>query len=401
MLNPNAVAEIRRISGKGEKLESIHGLPICKSVIKLEEADHSTVVAQEDESYIHMREPARIIGKPFDEACLNGIAAQTLSIPKKKLFLIRDCCVVGNNAVLDRHQRLYAPESVRNSNFHEYLARNHHNHDGFVLESDSNPTATYVRKRDPLTFSQRALFLHNLEPGNYGSFIFRQLPQMVFVQMSNADFDCYIVPEKTNWLTDALHLFGLPSLPIYSVREVSGDNFKEILICNSFDAEGAMSPSSIDNIRRISGAFVSSNASAQDIFVSRQLWAGIRPNYRTLLNESELIGIFKDAGFKTIYPETLSLQDQMQIFANARRIVGPSGSGMLNVVFSQPHSKVLDMESFTYTVRQHAKIYSSSGVNYAFAFGELDSTDSQIPLMRKWSLPVALARTGFDWLMGG
>jgi hypothetical protein len=71
---------------------------------------------------------------------------------------------------------------------------------------------------------------------------------------------------------------------------------------------------------------------------------------------------------------------------------------MLNSVFSRPGAKVLDVESFTYTVRQHSKLYSSAGLEHSFLFGEIDPTDSQPLPFRRWKVDAALVKEGIDWL---
>lgn len=60
---------------------------------------------------------------------------------------------------------------------------------------------------------------------------------------------------------------------------------------------------------------------------------------------------------------------------------------MLNTLFCRPGGKVLDIESFHGTVRQHARIYSSAGHRYGFAFGRFDPDDKRNPkFIRRWTV---------------
>ena len=73
---------------------------------------------------------------------------------------------------------------------------------------------------------------------------------------------------------------------------------------------------------------------------------------------------------------------------------------MLNAVFAEHGTRVLDMKSFTTNVRQHAKIYDSTRKTYSFLFGELAADDQSHPITRRWSVPEAHFRDEIDWLDG-
>ena len=46
-------------------------------------------------------------------------------------------------------------------------------------------------------------------------------------------------------------------------------------------------------------------------------------------------------GFEIVFPEKLSIQEQILIFSQARRIAGPMGSAFANILFSGPKTKAL------------------------------------------------------------
>jgi capsular polysaccharide biosynthesis protein len=66
------------------------------------------------------------------------------------------------------------------------------------------------------------------------------------------------------------------------------------------------------------------------IYVSRLSWQ----KQRILLNESDVEGVFRQYGFDVIYPEQLSVAEQVGVFRNAEIVAGPSGSGLYNCVYS-------------------------------------------------------------------
>lgn len=62
---------------------------------------------------------------------------------------------------------------------------------------------------------------------------------------------------------------------------------------------------------------------------------------RTISNEQELVDIALRAGFEVVHPEELTWHEQIRLFASARVVIGESGSGLHNTLFSAPGSVIL------------------------------------------------------------
>jgi len=71
------------------------------------------------------------------------------------------------------------------------------------------------------------------------------------------------------------------------------------------------------------------------IYVSRK-----NCSYRVIKNENELIPILLDYGFTIVVPEEFSVKEQAQIFSNAKIIIGPHGSGLANILYSDNASVI-------------------------------------------------------------
>jgi capsular polysaccharide biosynthesis protein len=69
----------------------------------------------------------------------------------------------------------------------------------------------------------------------------------------------------------------------------------------------------------------------RSLFVSRRKWGNTS---RTLMNEDEIIDIALRYGFSVVYPEELSLVEQVQVFASAKVILGDYGSALHNAIFA-------------------------------------------------------------------
>lgn len=61
----------------------------------------------------------------------------------------------------------------------------------------------------------------------------------------------------------------------------------------------------------------------------------VRPDVRRNYNQEELLKIAKRYGFLPIFPETLSLQEQVRVFSEASHIVGACGAAWTNMILAR------------------------------------------------------------------
>jgi hypothetical protein len=224
------------------------------------------------------------------------------------------------------------------------------------------------------------------------------------------EFDYYIVPERTAWLVEAMRMLRLPERPIFCVREVCGDVFDEVILLDREDNEGFIEHEMRDEVEKFVDSIRESETIGGDIagtpieelqriYVSRSLSTTYRPMYRAIENERDVENRLEKAGFKIVYPETLSFAEQVYTFYNSNVIIGPSGSGMLNSIFSRSNTKVVDIETFHTTIRQHAKIYTSSKLRYSFLFSSAIE-ESDRPLHRRnSSIDLGCLDRALEWLL--
>jgi capsular polysaccharide biosynthesis protein len=277
--------------------------------------------------------------------------------------------------------RLFFSSPVVTAEQYDKIAiENNNNHHGFLLKTDiesGDRFSYFVSSRRPNLFRGSGVFFGNLEPNNYGSFLFRVLPQMLFFADMNIDFDFYVTSGRTSWFLEALKLAQLPIRPVFAVADIVGDQFESLFAFSEFCIEGWFDKETnkrlLKLVQKASEAARLKSDLGERLYVSRLLGGGARPHYRRLVNEKELANRAEARGFKVVFPETLLFRDQIVAFSRARVVVGPSGSGMLNAMFSPSGAAVVDMESFHNTVRQHARIYSSTGKAYSFLFGTIEN----------------------------
>jgi len=66
---------------------------------------------------------------------------------------------------------------------------------------------------------------------------------------------------------------------------------------------------------------------------------------RICVNEDEVVKLFKTYGFEEVFCENLSMGEKVGLFQSAEFIAGPIGGGLSNVIFCNPKTKVLSINS--------------------------------------------------------
>jgi capsular polysaccharide biosynthesis protein len=115
------------------------------------------------------------------------------------------------------------------------------------------------------------------------------------------------------------------------------------------------------------------------IYISRGL-AG----YRRVLNEPEVIQCLRQRGFEEIKLETLSMRQQAAAMASCEVIVAPHGSGLSNLVFCSPGTKVIEFFSPELVAAFFWKISSQLDLDYYYFLGNGPSATRDPDYEQTW-----------------
>ncbi|MDJ0518128.1 MAG: tetratricopeptide repeat protein [Trichodesmium sp. MO_231.B1] len=103
----------------------------------------------------------------------------------------------------------------------------------------------------------------------------------------------------------------------------------------------------------------------EKIYISRN-----KAKYRKVINEETVVDLLSQYGFITIELETLSVLEQITLFANAKVIVSPHGSGLTNIIFCSPGTTVIELVSPNYIRHYYWVISQQLGLKYYYLIGE-------------------------------
>ncbi|OZH55087.1 hypothetical protein AFK68_06810, partial [Hydrocoleum sp. CS-953] len=117
---------------------------------------------------------------------------------------------------------------------------------------------------------------------------------------------------------------------------------KELVVPSYPSYLGWLQPWGLKFLREVFLRGVTNNKSdfSERIYIGRG-----NARYRRVMNEEEVVEILSQLGFTYITPESMSLENQIATFAHAKIIVAPHGSGLTNIVFCNPGTKVIELFS--------------------------------------------------------
>ncbi len=102
---------------------------------------------------------------------------------------------------------------------------------------------------------------------------------------------------------------------------------------------------------------------------------------RKLLNENKLMEILKKYNFTKIYAEDLSFKEQVNLFNSASIIIGPSGAGLTNLIFSE-NSKVVELHPPKRITSVFFMLCKALGFEYKYVIGyeNFDNYDFRVDI---------------------
>ncbi len=168
--------------------------------------------------------------------------------------------------------------------------------------------------------------------------------------------------------------FVQASLPALGVKAVEFVGKDEVLRCRRLFLPTHTAPSGhynegiIRGVRELllngCGAYGDAGYREENerVYISR----GRAPK-RRIVNEKTLSNIFTEFGFKTIYAEDLSFEEQVRTLSRARYLVSNHGAGLTNMLFMPSGSSVLELRHHTDCINNcYFTLASALDLNYFY-----------------------------------
>jgi hypothetical protein len=133
------------------------------------------------------------------------------------------------------------------------------------------------------------------------------------------------------WLAPLLHAFGVPSERLHVTTVPT--RFRHITVPEPlFEQLHSAHPQMVAPFRQVAHALAGGAATTdQPVYLSRR---ALGSRQRPVIGEAEVEEILRANGVRIVYPETMSLADQVQLFNTHRDIFSPVGSAAHSILFA-------------------------------------------------------------------
>jgi len=184
-----------------------------------------------------------------------------------------------------------------------------------------------------------AVLATGLGQRNYYHWTTEILPRLRLLEQTRANVDSYCIPRRHSYHFESLLMMGIPRERIVSLGKYTHLQ-ADTLMVPSINRQEMTSVNAQFLHDRLAARYGSQGGppTSQKIYVARR-----RRGWRYVLNESELMARLTPMGFKRYYLEDVSMQEQVRLFRNASMVVGPHGSGLVNLVYCRPGTHVVEI----------------------------------------------------------
>lgn len=280
------------------------------------------------------------------ENILPGETVQTgfpVNIKEKEKFLFKSDLEKQNPPVSIYHFNdvNITPHGILFNGFHiyhQFLVWQKHNREfnRFYLlrnylrrkKKETNPENTYV-----ICFDYWSM--------GYFHWLCDFLPRLILVR-EHLKTAVLLLPKNHNYpyVQESLKALGIHNILWFSDGEYV--RCHKVLVPGHVALSGNIRPGLIKVIREQLVSFYqpqkNNTSQVQKIYVSRSKAKG-----RFIRNEAEVMQLLNEYGFKTVHFEDYTFAEQIHLAYHCRYLVGLHGANLTNILFMQPHSRVMEL----------------------------------------------------------
>ena len=223
----------------------------------------------------------------------------------------------------------------------------------------------------PIHFIEgNAAVLAGLTNNIYFHWMLDILPRWELLRKQNCDFDkvdYFVVDNSLPFQRETLNLLQIPENKQININQSHHIQASKLIV-PSFPASVAWMPKwTCDFLKHhfLLPEHIKNTTSNQRLYITRTL-----AKSRRILNEDEIINLLKSYGFTVVVLESMSVLEQAALFSQAEIIISPHGSGLTNLVFCQPGTKVIELFAPNYVYHCYWWISNLVSLDYYYLLGE-------------------------------
>lgn len=223
---------------------------------------------------------------------------------------------------------------------------------------------------------------------NYYHFCVEWMARLYLLRKSMIDIDYYIVPQKQSFQKQYLDILQIDKRKIITIEEgcyIEADRLVVPSPINNWEPikyRGYKSylkqwlPKWLSEVYKYFEIIGDDDrfTNNKNIYISRSL-----ASYRKLENEEETINILKKFGFSVYCSESITVEQQIGLFRNAKFIASVHGAGLVNISYCQSPAIILEIYPEYYHDSSFRLQALALGHRYEYFIGQTSNTNNVYP----------------------
>jgi Glycosyltransferase 61 len=220
------------------------------------------------------------------------------------------------------------------------------------------------KKLPPVTITEETVaILNHPASDNYYHWMLEALARIHLIQQSNIKIDKYVINHRSlPYQLETLRACRIPEDRIIVPDQDFHLKAKQLVVPSYVNLPNAWSCRYVRDLL-LNKERIQKNEEYERIYI-------LRKNRRRIKNEIEILQVLEDYGFKSISPEAMSVQKQIEVFHSAKIIVGAHGAGLANLVFCDPGTRVIELFASSYIEPHYWLISRLMNLDYRFIIGK-------------------------------
>jgi tetratricopeptide (TPR) repeat protein len=204
----------------------------------------------------------------------------------------------------------------------------------------------------------------------YFHWMFDILPRWELLHLGGIELDnidWFFISDRLPFQQETIALLGIPVDKIIT-PEAHPHIQATKLVVPSFPGTVAWMPKwSCDFLRNqfLLPAIDSRSTTIERLYISRQ-----DSHSRRIINEDELLDLLNKFGFQSVTLEAMTVAEQARLLANAGIVISAHGSGLTNLVFCRPGTKVIEILAPNYVYHCYWLVSNLADLDYYYLLGE-------------------------------
>lgn len=211
-------------------------------------------------------------------------------------------------------------------------------------------------------------------PGGYYHWLFEIMPNVLHMLSMMSELKILIPVDSPRHLTDSLDLLlGADECKHRIIRSSLPVRVSNLIMPQVEVYSGFIHPEDIKILRSIfkSKTMKTKSISEEYIYVSRSM-----TTKRFLSNEAVIEEELQKLNFSIVHCENMNFHDQINLFSNARIIIGPHGAGLSNMIWASLPCEIIEIYPYNFFNDCYARLAKSLGFGYEYVLCPQDQKSS-------------------------